>query len=68
MALKLYNAKSKAFETYIPNDAVSLPLDQVLLLNILIELKAITHFMANQTVGSAYENPQNILNDIVSVT
>ena len=68
MALNLYNPKSKAFETYTPNDAVSLPLDQLLLLNILIELKALTHFMANQTVGSAYEDPQNILNDIVSVT
>lgn len=67
MALKLYNAKTKAFATFTPSAEVDLPLDQVLLLNILIELKSINHFLSVQNAGSAYEDPANILTDIVSV-
>jgi hypothetical protein len=66
MALKLYNPKTKAFGAFNTPDT-DLPLDQVLLVNILIELKSINHFLSTQNAGSAYEDPQNILTDIVSV-
>jgi hypothetical protein len=67
MALKLYNPKTKAFTTFSPPSDADLPLDQMLLVNILIELKSINHFMSLQQAGSAYEDPMNILTDIVSV-
>ena len=66
MALKLWNSKTKAFTTFNTSADTDLPLDQMLLVNTLIELKSINHFMSIQQGGTAYEDPMNILTDVVS--
>jgi hypothetical protein len=68
MALKLYNPRTKAFVTFTPPDNGDIPLSDLLALNILIELKVLSHYMSQQNVGSAYEDTSNVLADVVSVT
>lgn len=63
MALTLFDPRTKAFRAFTTPSS-DLPLDQVLLLNILIELHTITNYLANQTPG---DDPTNIRTDIVSV-
>jgi len=64
MALTLYDPRTKAFRAFTtPNG--DLPLGEILLLNIFIELQTITDYLANQTPGS--DTPTNIRTDIVSV-
>lgn len=75
MALKLYNPRTKAYVTYAPAEYDLSP-TELFLLNILIETKAQTHYLAsiNQAVmennrpGNQFEDPGNVLADIVSVT
>ena len=65
MALTLYDPRTKEFRAFSTPNEVSLPLTEMLLLNILIELHTLTDYLANQTPGS--DDPSNIRTDIVSV-
>ncbi len=64
MALKLYEPKAQAFTTYTP-PVGALPFDQLMLLNILIELKSINQYLSAQNAGTLFESPENVLSDIV---
>lgn len=66
MALSLYDPQYQAFRTWAPAGALSTP--DMLMLNILIELKIISHFMSLGSTGVPTEETTNIRNDIVSVT
>lgn len=76
MALKLYDPVRKAFTTYTPSADGSLATGDLFLLNILIELKVMTHYLStinesnlkNVAVGNLYEDPATILADVVAVT
>lgn len=64
MALKLFNPKTRAFVSYTASDAADLPLSEMLLLNILIELQMQTELMV-QANGLA-DSPEALRSDIVS--
>lgn len=68
MALTVYDPRTKAFRAFTtPNDG-DLPLGDMLLLNIFIEMQTQTQILANLTPGADTEDPQNIRADIVSVS
>ena len=61
MAINLFNPRTSAFVTFaVP--VTDLPLSELLLLNILIELQTQTEFLSS----GSQENPDNIRTDIVS--
>ena len=64
MAITLFNPRTKAFFSYTPPDDGNLPLDQVISLNILIELRVISEFLESESGDSA----DDLRTDIVSST
>ena len=62
--LSLYDPRKQVFRTYVPPTEGDLPREELLLWNILIELKVLTHFMQAATPGS--EEVNNIRADTVA--
>jgi hypothetical protein len=64
MALQLFNPKTGSFQSITPA-ANDLPFGELLLLNILIELKTLNHYMQEQQENG--DQSSDIRTDIVSV-
>lgn len=65
MALSLYDPQFQAFRSWTPSGAMSTT--DMLLLNIVIELKIIAHYSSLNGNSVPVEEVANIRNDIVSV-
>ena len=67
MALTIFDPRTKAYRTFTtPNDVQ--PLDFVVLLNVLIELQAISVLLSSIANGTPADDPATIRTDITSVT
>jgi hypothetical protein len=66
MALKVYNPKTKAFAVLATSGESDLPLSDVLLLNILIEMQVHTEYLAALTPGNPVESPEALRSSLVS--
>ena len=66
MAIKLYNPKTQAFVAFTAPVA-DLPLSELLLLNILVELQVQSVYM-QQITGTVIDEPSTLRTDIVSET
>lgn len=65
MALRIYNPKTQTFGAF-NHQASDLPLDEVLLLNILIELQTISHMLGEQSPGLPSSTVESVRIDAVS--
>ena len=62
----IYDPKTKAFREIETTSDADLPFDQVLLINILIELRVITECLQNQNVDAIGDTPQDDADDLRS--
>jgi hypothetical protein len=62
--ISLYDPRKQVFRTYVPPTEADLPREELLLINILIELKVLAHYLQLSNPGS--EEVSNIRNDTVA--
>ena len=66
MALKLYDPVRKVFANLTPPEAGQMPMSELLLLNILIELQSISQVLMEQSPGVPSSSIEQLRTDIVS--
>lgn len=66
MAVKLYDPKTKAFRALGTSDSTDLPLSEVLLFNVLIELQCISMYLHAGSPNHPAEDPAQMRASIVS--
>lgn len=64
-SFQLYDPRTKAFRAVSTTSDADLPFDQVLLINILIELRVISKFM-NNDLDPATEDVEEIRSNVVN--
>ncbi len=66
MAIRLFNPRTKLFQNLTVSDSADLPLQELLLLNILVELQVLTSMFVEG--APLADQPEQIRTDIVSLT
>lgn len=66
MALRLYNPKTRSFQAVNPPDAADLPLSDLLMVNVLIELQVLSMYLHAASPNIPFEDPQAQRLSIVS--
>lgn len=61
----IYDPKTKLFRAVETADTADLPFDQVLLINILIELRVITHYMQLEDSDPPMDDPDEVRTALV---
>ena len=62
----IYDPRTHAFRTLETDRTIDLPFDQVLMLNILIELRVLTQYLSLQDSDPPQEDPSELRANIVS--
>jgi len=65
-SFKVYDPKTHAFRVLDTSDTIDLPFEQVLLLNILLELRVLTSYLATSEQDPPASDPDEVRTDLVS--